>query len=104
MHVRIANRMRGLGNDAHEPWPTLYRANTRRRLRNLAAKTGWIVDELRFIEAEPCYGAAHAALFYPMMGYERLVNSAEFLAFLRVNILGVFRKPDAALPRSLRPL
>jgi SAM-dependent methyltransferase len=92
-HLRIANRLRRLDSDAHDPWRTVYRANTRRRLRYLATKTAWRVDELRMIEAEPSYGAAHPLLFYPMMAYERLVNSSEFFASVRVNILGAFRKP-----------
>jgi SAM-dependent methyltransferase len=96
-HLRIANRLRGLENDAHDPWPTVYRANTRRRLRYLARQTGWLVDELRMIEAEPSYGAAHALLFYPMMVYERIVNSSELFSSARVNILGAFHKPKHAI-------
>jgi ubiquinone/menaquinone biosynthesis C-methylase UbiE len=92
-HLRMANRLRALEKGAHDPWPTVYRANTSRQLRFLAKKTGWLVDELRMIEGEPCYGAAHAFLFYPMMAYERFVNSSELFASLRVNILGAFRKP-----------
>jgi SAM-dependent methyltransferase len=92
-HLQIANRLRGLAPAAHAPWPTVYRANTRRRLRNFAAKIGWLVDELRMIEAEPSYGATHPLLFYPMMAYERVVNSSELFGLFRVNILGAFRKP-----------
>jgi SAM-dependent methyltransferase len=92
-HLRIANKLRGLSEGAHAPWPTVYRANTRRRLQTLAKKTGWLVDELRMIEAEPSYGATHPLLFYPMMAYERIVNSSELFSSIRVNILGAFRKP-----------
>lgn len=95
-HLKIANKLRGLDSEAHDPWFTVYRANTQRRLRYLAAKTGWLVDELRTIEAEPSYGAAHPLLFYPMMAYERLVNSSQFFASVRVNILGAFRKPESS--------
>jgi SAM-dependent methyltransferase len=100
-HLHIANKLRGLADAAHAPWPTHYRANTRRRLRNLAAKIGWLVDELRMIEAEPSYGATHPMLFYPMMAYERIVNSSELFCAFRVNILGAFRKPACpVLPRA----
>jgi SAM-dependent methyltransferase len=92
MHVRLANRLRGLDEDAHDPWPTVYRANTRASLQRLAGTNRLLIEELRMIEAEPSYGASHALLFYPMMAYERLVNSSEFFSGLRVNILGTFRK------------
>ena len=93
MHVRMANRLRKLSEDAHEPWKTFYRANSGGRLRGLAREAGLGVSELRAIEPEPSYGAAHAALFYPMMAYERTVNSLAALEGLRANFLGVFRKP-----------
>jgi len=93
MHVRFANKLRALDDDAHDPWPTVYRANTRSRLGRLAKSNCFQVEELRMIEGEPSYGAAHALLFYPMMAYKRLVNSGDCLSCFRVNILGTFRKP-----------
>ena len=93
LHVRLANQLRGLGGDAHEPWRTVYGANTNTRLRQLAAESRFAVEELRMVETEPSYGAAHPALFYPMMVYERLVNCSKRLAPFRVNIFAVFRKP-----------
>jgi|SRR5579863_7457731 len=95
MHLRLANRLRALDADAHDPWPTVYRANTRRTLRRLARRSGLLPEELRMIEAEPSYGAVHPLLFYPMMAYERLVNSSDLFSLFRVNILGVFRKPGS---------
>jgi SAM-dependent methyltransferase len=92
VHVRAANRLRKLSEDAHEPWKTFYRANSGRNLRRLARETGLEARELRGIEPEPSYGAAHAALFYPMMAYERTVNSTRALEGLRANFLGVFCK------------
>jgi hypothetical protein len=71
----------------------VYRANTRSRLGRLAKSNCFQVEELRMIEGEPSYGAAHALLFYPMMAYERLVNSGDFLSCFRVNILETLRKP-----------
>jgi SAM-dependent methyltransferase len=93
IHLRLANRLRGLEDGAHDPWPTVYRANKRRRLLKLAEVTHFKPEELKMIEAEPTYGAAHWLLFYPMMAYERVVNCSDFFSFLRVNILGTFRKP-----------
>lgn len=91
-HTLLANRLRALGHDAHDPYPTVYEANTAHRLRQLAERSGLRVEELRMIEKEPSYGKAHWLLFYPMMGYERLVNSSRFLERFRANILGVLKK------------
>jgi SAM-dependent methyltransferase len=91
-HLALANRLRALGADAHDPYPTVYRANSALRIKRLAKATGLHVEELRFIEKEPSYGKAHAVFFYPMMAYERLVNSAAFFEALRINMLGVLKK------------
>jgi SAM-dependent methyltransferase len=95
MHLRLANKLRALDADAHDPWPTVYRANTRSTLRRLALRSGLLPEELRMIETEPSYGAAHPLLFYPMMAYERLVNGSDLFSLFRVNILGTFRKPGS---------
>lgn len=50
------------------------------------------VAVLRTIEKAPSYGMASRLLFYPMMAYERLVNSSELFAGWRANILAVLRK------------
>jgi SAM-dependent methyltransferase len=93
VHLRLANKLRALDRGTHDPWPTVYRANSRGRLTDLARVTGFVPQQIAMIETEPSYGAAHWLLFYPMMVYERVVNSTELLRRLRVNILGAFRKP-----------
>lgn len=89
-HVLLANRLRGL-REAHEPYPTYYRANTARKLRDAAKQAGLHVQELRMVEKEPSYGH-HAVLFWPMMVYERVVNRFEELARFRANIFAVLVK------------
>jgi SAM-dependent methyltransferase len=93
VHVGLANKLRALDEQSHAPWPTVYLANDRRRLKHLARQTGFLPEQMEMVEKEPSYGAVHWLLFYPMMGYERFVNSTERLNFLRANIFGVFRKP-----------
>ncbi len=93
LHLRLANRLRGLGAAAHDPWPTYYRANRRSKLKRLIELAGLEQAQLQLIEPEPSYGRAHAALFYPMMAYERIVNSSSSFENLRVTILGSSRKP-----------
>lgn len=90
-HLALANRLRGLEN-GHNPYPTFYRANSLCAVRTLARSAGLSIEVFSMIEAEPWYGRWHAALFYPMMWYERLVNSSEMLEALRANILAVLRK------------
>lgn len=90
-HLALANKLRGRGDDAHDPYPTFYRANTEGQLRALAASSGLRLERLLHVESEPSYGRAHAALFYPMMVYERLVNRFEALRGFRANYQGVLR-------------
>ena len=48
-HVRLANRLRSLSEDAHDPWQTFYRANTRRAIRRHIRATSLEVAELRMV-------------------------------------------------------
>jgi SAM-dependent methyltransferase len=99
VHLLIANRLRGLGPEAHDPYPTVYRANTRPRLTMLCHDAGMEVRKMVMIEKEPSYGRAHELVFFPMMLYERAVNSTSALEFCRANILGVFQKRASHVPR-----
>jgi SAM-dependent methyltransferase len=94
-HVLVANRLRNLPAEADEPCPTYYEANTQKGLRHLAERAGLSVERLVLIEKEPSYGRSSRLLFLTFMAYERLVNATELAANLRVNILGVLRKPAA---------
>jgi SAM-dependent methyltransferase len=91
-HLYLANRLRSL-RDGHDPYPTIYRANSRSQIIRLAKHSGLTVDRLEMIECEPSYGAAHPLLFYPMMMYERLVNLAPLGSGFRANIIAVLSKP-----------
>lgn len=92
LHLAFANRLRKMNPDSHAPWPTYYRANRPARLKRLIADAGMELADLTMIEPEPAYGRAHAALFYPMMAYERIVNATRLLETLRVIIIAVARK------------
>lgn len=96
VHVRLANPLRNLPAGAHEPYPTQYRMNSRRRVRKLAAQAGFAVAMLRMIEKEPAYGMSSRVLFLLFLAYERLVNSTELLASFRAAILVALRKPASA--------
>jgi SAM-dependent methyltransferase len=93
VHLLLANRLRRMAPEAHAPWQTYYRANRPGRLKRLTERAGLSPASLTMIEPEPAYGGAHAALFYPMMAYERFVNSTRFLETFRIIIIGTARKP-----------
>jgi SAM-dependent methyltransferase len=88
VHERFANRMRGLDAEAHDPWPTFYRANTPGTIRRLARKAGFAQTHLELVETEPSYLKFHPAAFLVGVAYERLVNSTPMLAGLRASIFG----------------
>jgi ubiquinone/menaquinone biosynthesis C-methylase UbiE len=87
-HERVANPVRGLADDAHKPWPTFYRMNSRSTLRRQAKTAGFRECEFRMIEAEPSYLMFHTVPFLAGVGYERMVNATRLLAGARCTILG----------------
>lgn len=91
LHVRLANSLLCLA-DEHPRFRTYYRANTRSAVLRICATVGLEVAECRLIEKEPSYARHGRALFYPMLMYERLVNSTPSLACFRSNILALSRK------------
>jgi SAM-dependent methyltransferase len=84
------NRWRGV--DEHDIFPTVYRANTARRLRALYEGAGFEVDSLEQFETEPEYLAFSTPTYALGVGFERLVNRFDRLKHLRVNLLAVGRK------------
>ena len=86
------NRRRG--REETDTFPTVYRLNTRSAVRRHLKKAGFVERELRMLECCPNYLILAIPLFLMGVAYERLVNSTELLAGLRVNILGQFVKTD----------
>ena len=93
MHLLLANRLRALDPDAHDPYPTWFRSNTPGKLRKLCRAAELEPPSISMIEPEPSYGRAHALLFYPMMVYERTVNLSNVLSMFRITMLATVRKP-----------
>lgn len=73
-------------------FPTFYKMNTVRKLKKLFLKNGFSVERVELIEKEPSYLMFNIAPFLIGVLYERMVNFTELLAFLRSNIIGVFKK------------
>jgi SAM-dependent methyltransferase len=93
VHLMLANRMRSLPKEAHDPYPTWFRSNSRFRLQKLCRVSGLGEATISMIEPEPSYGRASALLFYPMMAYERVVNASSVFSGFRVTILLQVHKP-----------
>ncbi len=91
-HTWVANPVRGLGRDTHDPWPTRYRMNSSAALKSLAERATFSAVELRHIECQPSYLMFHPIPFFAGLAYERLVNSTSALQGLRATILGRFDK------------
>jgi SAM-dependent methyltransferase len=88
LHLLLANRVRGLEAEAHDPYPTYYRLNTAGRVRREARRAGFGTIDLRLIECEPVYLTFNLLLFLTGVAYERLVNKFDCLSHLRCNIFG----------------
>lgn len=91
-HSLIANRLRGLDREAHEPYPTAYRMNSESALRALTGRTDFEVELFHHVEKEPSYGMASRMLFLAGMLYERTVTASELLRTFRANLFVVLRK------------
>ena len=94
-HLLVANRMRHMDEESHDPYPTHYVLNTRRAIREQAAAAGLALSKLEMIEPEPMYGLHNRLAFLLFMGYERVVNSSDLFSGFRVNILGKLVRPAA---------
>jgi SAM-dependent methyltransferase len=94
-HLFAANRLRALGPEEHDPWPTVYAMNTPVAVRRHARAAGMEVRRLDMVEKEPSYGMVAKPLFLAFMAYERLVNATDRLSGLRANMFAVLGKPPA---------
>ncbi|HLB22542.1 MAG TPA: class I SAM-dependent methyltransferase [Dehalococcoidia bacterium] len=88
-HLKF-NQWRGV--DAHDIFPTAYKANTAGRLRSLYERAGLAVDRIEQFETEPEYLAFSTPTYALGVAYERLVNRVGLLKNFRVNLLAVGHK------------
>ena len=93
IQVPLARWLRQIPPGEHDPYPTFYRANTRRQLTRLCNDVGLQVDMLRMTETYPSYGMGSKLLFHVFMQYERLVNSSDRWQGMRHIIDCVAHKP-----------
>lgn len=93
-HKLVANRLRALPIETHDPWATFYRLNSRRAVEETALAAGFETTEIYALESQPFYGMAYRPLFLLFMLYERLVNSSPRFEGLRHTLVFVLRKPN----------
>ena len=72
--------------------PTRYLMNTRRRVLEYAVRAGFRTRSIDLVEKEPSYCMWSRPAFLAGMLYERAVNAADRLAFLRANLFVVLEK------------
>lgn len=75
------------GRPHEDTFPTRYRANDRKTLRKVAARSGFRTVTLELIEPKPAYLFFHPLAYRVGIAYERLVNSTPRLADLRCVIV-----------------
>jgi ubiquinone/menaquinone biosynthesis C-methylase UbiE len=86
LQVPLVRWLAHMSSEEHDPYPTYYRANTRRRIRALCSRAELAPIFFRMSESYPSYGMAFKALFHTFMRYERLVNSSVRFEGLRHTI------------------
>jgi SAM-dependent methyltransferase len=92
-HRAVANRVRNLPAEAHDPYPTFHRLNSKRAIGECSRRAGLNLATIRFVEKEPSYGMFARPAFLAMMAYERIVNAIPTLEWLRANLFVVLQKP-----------
>jgi SAM-dependent methyltransferase len=92
LQVPLVRWLRNMPSRQHDPYPTFYRVNTRRRITAIGRKVGLSPVSFAMSEEPPYYGMAHKALFFMFMGYERVVNASSRLESLRHTLDGVMMK------------
>ena len=91
-HNLVANEVRGLSSEAHEPYRTYHRLNSKISITEYSRFAGFREIEIRMIEPEPSYLMFQAIPFLMGVLYERIVNSSDRFSCLRSNILGRLEK------------
>ena len=92
-HARIVRAVEGRADD--DTFPTVYRTNTAKDVRRLAASSGFVVESFEYLGQYPNYLMFNGALFFLGTCYERLIGRVDALRFLRGWILVTMRRPHA---------
>jgi SAM-dependent methyltransferase len=94
----VPNRLHGRlveateGRAEADTFPTYFRANSRRRVRRLARKTGFDVERLTYLNQFPYALTFSPALCRLGIWYDRMVSGVGWLDWLQGWLLGVLRR------------
>lgn len=86
-HRLVANRVRQLPTEEHEPWPTYYRMNTPAAVRRSMRAAGFEQVEVELIEPYPVYLVFNPLAFGAGIAYERIVNRWSWAARFRLILI-----------------
>ena len=86
-HRFVANRVRNLAGDTHEPWPTYYRMNSPAVVRRNLEAAGFGQIGIELIEPYPVYLVFNPLAFRIGVAYERLVNRWQWSARFRLILI-----------------
>lgn len=95
------NRSRGRATE--DTFPTRYRANTPKRLRDLAAGAGLQLRDVELLEGRPEYLRRWPLTYLLGWLYERAVSSLPGLSGFRVLLIATFEKPHGPGLPDARP-
>ncbi len=91
---RWVNRRRGRA--AEDTFPTWYRLNSARALKRHFGAAGLSTIAIDAIEVQPNYLTFSSVTYAAGVAYERLVNATDLCSSLRVNLIGLFKRPAVA--------
>jgi SAM-dependent methyltransferase len=80
------------GRDPKDTFPTLYRLNSRKQIRQLADRTGFEIDSITLLEGRPEYLRFTALTYFFGMLYQRIVTYVPGLSGLRILVIAHLRK------------
>jgi len=86
------------GRDGDDTFPTFYRANTIRRIKQLARRTGFAVEDIRYHSEYPSMFMRHPVLCRAAIAYDELITRFPLLHWLRGWLLGTARSTKAISP------
>lgn len=88
---QYVNRLRGRAEV--DTFPTRYRANTHSDIKRLAREAGLLLEGVELIEGRPEYLRMTWPTYLVGVAYEKIVNSNELFAPIRILLVGKLRKP-----------
>jgi SAM-dependent methyltransferase len=86
-HRLVANHVRDLTKEDHEPWPTYYRMNSPTAVRRSLREGGFEDIEVELIEPYPVYLVFNPLAFGIGIAYERLVNRWQWPSRFRLILI-----------------